>query len=305
MKYWPMNSFKKFITLSILFCFGMCKIAFADQYVMPTSANPHFGMMNFVSTDVHHFIGCYGYISSIIFDTNERIMSIKMGDSSGWQFVVEDNKLWLKPILPDADTNAIITTSAPAPADSLDPNGNRVYHFALHAIEVENEDDENLFYEVKIIYPEVDDSKTLGGSASGGMKSSGSGPVEWDSIPDVERDAHLYNHDYVVLGDSNIMPTLIFDDGKFTYFKYGNTNKVGNEPYPAKALPDIAAAFGIDSSGHEFMLNRKFIKDFLVVESVESAFSLVSGDDRVCVFNLKLPFDYSKVKRLRKLGLLD
>lgn len=258
-----------------------CTVVCAEQRAMPTVANKHIKMLVYDPNDVHEYVGCYDYTTHLVFEDGEEVINITMGNSTGWSLVVNGNRLFIKPTMTanedgDADasrmTNVVIMT-----------NMNRVYHFEFHAIEATSPDDDNISYEIRIVYPRS------------GVDSNGSGggdPAEWSEVPD-PTESDQYNLDYVMFGASALHPSLVFDDGRFTYMKFD------------RDIVDMPVVFGVDSSGYEFLINRRVVGDFLIVELVGSLFTLRHGEDHACVANRAVPYDFRRVQARRRVGLLD
>ena len=74
---------------------------------------------------------------------------------------------------------------------------------------------------------------------------------------------------------SYIAPRQIFDDGIFTYFRYGkddNMDRVGSLPVIYRVM-----------DGHDVMVNIRVEGEYLVAETVNDNWTIRSGDKFVCV----------------------
>jgi type IV secretion system protein VirB9 len=202
--------------------------------------------------EVFKFVGHYGYQSSIEFSHEEEILTISVGDSLAWQITPVSNRLFLKPIEEDADTNMTVLTNK------------RTYHFELHAKRSDKMNSPDLIFAMRFIYSDMDSNYVKSLSYE-------------ESIEDMLRDnPKQFNFNYTLSGEERIAPVRIFDDGKFTYFEFSDH------------LQDIPAFFQVNSDGTEALINYRMRDKFLVVERVATRFTLRYGSETVCVFNEKL-----------------
>lgn len=124
-------------------------------------------------------------VTEVQFGEDERIVNIQNGDIAAWTIDVGKNlpnTLFLKPTLPDSNTNMTVITNR------------HTYYFHL----ISDDKQSTPLYALKFIYPK-----------------SGI------SIPNLNRadDPENYNWDYSFHGSTTIMPLHVFDDGHFTYFQ--------------------------------------------------------------------------------------
>lgn len=236
-----------FLTFSIIFLVSVN--AFAIQLPRQTNKESKFRTYVYNPNDIYSYTGHYLYQSYIEFDEDEQIGTISMGDSTAWQIVPQQNRLFLKPIGDYPETNMTVITN------------NRIYHFELDARDAKGMRDKDLVYYVKFIYPTDKDSTIVK------FATKGQG-----DLPDLS-DLSKYNFNYEFSGNEKIAPIKVFDDNKFTYFQFSNKNA------------EIPAIFIVDSEGYEGLVNFRVTGDYVVVESVASQFTLRSGNDIVCVYN--------------------
>ncbi len=240
--------FRLLLCLMVVFSFSQAN---AIKEAKPLAIDRRLGVMVYSPYDVHKFIGYYGYQSSIIFAEDETIETISMGDSVPWQMVPNGNRLFLKPIDQDATTNMTLITNK------------RVYYFELHAQEAKDINEDGLMFAVKFLYPDEQDTAHLANSSHA---SAG---------PDLT-DKSLYNFDYTISGPEIISPIKIFDDGKFTYFEFKDSENL------------LPAIFYVSNQGTEGLINYRIAGKYLVVESIRDRFTLRHDREIVCVFNEKL-----------------
>ncbi|MFC1659033.1 P-type conjugative transfer protein VirB9 [Pseudomonadota bacterium] len=246
-----MQNVKKFL---FLFLIGtiislVSTDAFAAQTPRQTNKESKFRTYVYNPNDVYAYVGHYLYQSYIEFDEDEQIGTISMGDSTAWQIVPQQNRLFLKPIGDYPETNMTVITN------------NKIYHFELYARDAKGMRDKDLVYYVKFVYPTDKDGTIVQ------FPTKGEG-----DLPDLT-DLSKYNFKYEFSGNEKIAPIKVFDDGTFTYFEFSNKNA------------EIPAIFIVDSDGYEGLVNFRATGDYVVVESVASQFTLRSGNDIVCVYN--------------------
>lgn len=93
--------------------------------------------------------------------------------------------------------------------------------------------------------------------------------------------AEVRNSNYSIAegqGSEDILPTLVFDDGRFTYFRFS-----GNREVPA--------VFHVLGDGSETLVNARMEDDLLVVDRVSRRLMLRSGSAVVGVWNEAFDLD--------------
>ena len=238
----------KIITILLLAVF-LVNNSYASQLPRFLGNEKKFRSYIFNPNDVYRYIGHYTYQAFIEFGPTETISTISMGDPSLWLFEHLGNRLFLKPVAKNADTNMTVITNE------------KVYHFELTAKIATSIDDPDLVFVIKFIYPDEADKNILQFKAK--PKSD---------APDM-RDLSRYNFNYEFTGEQTIAPVKVFDNGTFTYMQFSPAN------------PEVPAIFSVDSSGFEELVNFRVAGDYIVVETVSAQFTLRNGADIVCVYN--------------------
>ncbi len=200
----------------------------------------------------------YGFQTEVLFDNNEQLQNVSLGDSSAWQVVPVTNHLFIKPIA-SSDTNMTVLTNL------------RSYNFQLESSNNINPQDQT--YELKFIYPNTDASLYLQNTTSLNPDAS-----------NILTSPTQYNFKYSFTGDKSIAPIQVFDDNKFTYFKFRN---IGRSIIPA--------IFGVDKNKNETLLNYHVEGDYVVVDSVENEYSLRNGKFVCSVYNDKAIGDWQLI----------
>ncbi len=242
---------KRGLFYSILMLSFIASAAHALQDARPLATDQRIRTVRYSENEVYKFVGHYRHQSSIIFEDDEEIQTISVGDSIAWMVNPTGNRIFLKPIDQMATTNMTVLTNK------------RTYYFELHAEETDNIGAPGMVFAMKFYYPESDVA-AINVSA-------------FDDLPDIENEPEKYNFRYSLRGGDRTAPIRIFDDGEFTYFEFRNKNA------------DVPAFYIVDSMGNEELVNFRTRGDYIIVERVHSMFTLRSGPDIVCVYNEMMP----------------
>jgi type IV secretion system protein VirB9 len=243
------------------------------QYPRPLAGNPHIKLLTYNEKAIHYYKGFFGYESSILFEPGEEFEVIAMGDTKAWQLNPMENRLFLKPLDSGADTNVTIITKVRSQGER------RIYLFHFQAGEAKGADDEELAYEVRMVYPMI---KGYGNGGDYSPVSSGSATLSNSDIPDATNPSLNYN--YSIAGNEKIRPVRVFDDGKFTYLQFAKDS-------------ELPAIFLVDDDGYESLINFRKVDDYIVIEQVASLFSLRKGESVGCLFNESRPYVVKAVKK--------
>ncbi len=161
-----------------------------------------------------------------------------IGDANGWTIAVRGNNIFMKPKMRSPDTNINLVTNK------------RTYAFSLESVE----SDSNAAYILRFDYPEPE-------------------PSVWEQQNQEQRLActdvpmpagdHI-NYDYWGWGDSEIAPSFIWDDGRFTCMKYPRNS-------------ETPAIYRVGADGEEMMVNSHTQDDTIVVHTTANEFRLRLG----------------------------
>jgi len=243
--------------------------AYAASTPRGTSADNRVKTVVYNENDVVSLRGHYGYQTTVSFATYEKIQNISIGDSVAWQVVPNKagNILFLKPVEKDATTNMTVITDR------------RIYNFELTSAQAYSARDNNITYLMKFIYPndnvlnysyegdEATPTSLRGGPSPFAPKTK----IASSGISSVGTPKDL-NFDYSYKGDTDLAPSTVFDNGKFTYFKF-------------RDMADLPAVFEVDKDSNESVVNYHIDDGYMIVESIGRQFTLRHGKDEACVFN--------------------
>jgi type IV secretion system protein VirB9 len=235
--------------------------AHAVREPRPQTIDGRMKTLSFHPNEVYKFTGYYFFQTIIELEEKEVIQTISVGSPTEWQIQPVGNRIFIKPISnkpEDALTNMTVITDK------------RMYFFELHAAEAQDVTDQRIPFIVRFVYPTEN-------TGSGIQTVSSTGP----KIDLSEKGK--YNFNYTLKGSDNISPVQVFDDHKFTYFKFRDSG-----PVPA--------IFEVDSQGFEALVNYQVQGEYVVVERILSQYTLRYGPDTVCVFNESKPMKITPIK---------
>ncbi len=208
---------------------------------------------------VYVFTGYYTYQSFIQFAADESIVNISLGDPRGWSLNPSGNRLFIKPIGKDATTHMTIITNK------------RIYFFELYADFVEEQiRDKNISFAIYFHYPDTEPPARAGNSF---IKLSENSKRKKDEIEELLKTPQNLNFNYSITGSRKIVPLKIFDDGEFTYMEFRGINAT------------VPAIYSVDLNRSESLVNYRVQGKYIVIERVESQFTLRYGAEVACVFN--------------------
>lgn len=230
---------------------------FADLVPVPTKQDPRIKTITYNADDIVTVTAHYYYSTIIIFSDKEVISNVAVGDSKAWQIEQTANKIFIKPIDDQPDTNMTVITNL------------RIYYFALVGSKAERKSPSHTFA-LRFFYPE-DDRLLLQRTADSLALMESKELYQGNGVA-----PEKMNFNYTYKGDDRLRPKHVFDDGAFTYFAFD----------PQIATPAI---FLVDPSSNnpnnEKLVNFHTRGSYIVVERVGEQFTLRQGRHVTCVFN--------------------
>lgn len=198
----------------------------------PGTEDPRIQTVIFNPDQVVRLTGYLGNQLMVEFGPDEHIENVAVGDAALWQ--VTPNRratlLFLKPLQAGAATNMTVVTDL------------RSYAFEL-VTGSGGQQGGDLAYIVRLRFPEADKPKPAAAVA-----------------------AQRRNSNYASKGAAGLLPDEVFDDGRFTYFRWSQ-----GRPVPA--------IFVVASDGAESLPNYGARDGYVVVEELASRFLLRSGQE--------------------------
>ncbi len=229
---------------------------FAARSPHPLLSDARVTQVAYDPNQVYEIQGAYGYQTMVEFAAEETIKVVALGDSIAWQPVAYQNRLFLKPVEQNAQTNLTVITDR------------RTYYFRLGTVPKHAPQP----FLVRFRYPEANDL----------MFPAPAAPAVAAAQPEPGAagtfDPARINLNYGMAGDkAAIALNRAFDDGEFTYFRFD----------AGSAIP---AVYQVNTDGTEAMVATRREGDYLVVEQTGSLFTLRNGNAHLCVQNNQRPF---------------
>lgn len=229
-------------------------IASAEVQPQSVRADARIRTVPFQKDNVVYLAGMMGVSTMIVFNEDEQIATVAMGDSLAWQAVPDQSKrfLFIKPLQPDAQTNMNVVTSK------------RVYTFFLNGAKPGNT--KSAVIKLRFSYP--DDAVDANLLATARQNAA------MPNVRAVLANPGRINYDYGYKGAVDNRPTSMFDDGTKTFFQFSG---------------EVPGFFAVKSDGSESLVNYRREGDYIVVDKVARQWTLRSGKVVTCVFNMKPP----------------
>ncbi|WP_421853027.1 TrbG/VirB9 family P-type conjugative transfer protein [Novosphingobium sp.] len=231
-----------------------CVAATAPDLVPPS--DPHIRNIAYDPDRLVTLHGQLGFQIMIEFAPDEHIENVSIGDALAWQVVPNKraNILFLKPLDADILTNMSVVTDQRRYIFDLDASPGKPAH-AAHASSALHTSART--YVVRFIYPAV--------------------PVEAAAAPAAPPPPVRSNTRYSYTGARSLLPTLVFDDGHFTYFKW-------SEQTPTPAIFALSST-GEGSKGEESLVNYGVRQGYTIVEQTAPRFILRNGTETTTLIN--------------------
>ena len=219
--------------------------AVASQTPVPGVLDPRIRTVDYDPDQVVLLKGYFGYQTMIEFGPGERIENVSVGDALAWQVTPnrKANLLFLKPVSGSAATNMTVVTDR------------RRYAFELSARKPTGPRAPDMAYVLRFIYPPEPVLVRM------------EPPPEPPPPPPERR-----NVAYTYTGSRAALPSLVFDDGQYTYFQWPES----------AATP---ALFMLASDGSESIVNYVVRDGYIVVEQLAPRFLLRNGAEITTVIN--------------------
>lgn len=216
----------------------------AAEHPLPGLTDARIRNVFYNPDDVVDLTGYLGFQTMIEFGPDERIENVSVGDATAWQ--ITPNKratlLFLKPLEVAAPTNMTVVTDQ------------RSYAFELSVRRTRSPRPADVAYVIRFTYPPPPRAAVA--------RAAPPPPV----APTPRNTAYTYT------GSRASLPSVVFDDGRFTYFRWPET-------------VSVPALFLVSRDGTESLANYSERGGYQVVEQVAPRFVLRNGKDVTFVIN--------------------
>lgn len=230
--------------------------------------------VNYSAEDVVLVHATVGYVSRIVFEQGETIVSIHSGFSDGWDISASGRIMTLQPISVALDEETTLQPNARQWRTNVAvETTKRLYDFDVRLLpEGYAGDDAQVFYRIEFLYPVEEAEKAKADAAR--------------RLAAVERRTPIIprNHAYYMKAgkrSQDIAPTAAFDDGLFTYLRFPNNR-------------DLPTVFLVSPDGQEGKVNTHIHNDYpylLVVQRVARELVLRLGESVVTIENRGFDID--------------
>lgn len=246
--------------LTLLACAAPAR---AVETPRPGVADPRIKTVDYDPQQVVRVVGAFRTATQILFSTEETILHVALGDTSGWEVAPEGNVLFAKPTAVRAPTNLIVTTQVAG-------GETRHYTFELSTRGgPTTRATPDTFFVVQFRYPQAETARLRQ------VLSADAQALE-ARIVQLKLDRGVLegprNLAYQLQGSAAIAPSEVTDNGRFTVLRFPG----------AQAIP---AVYTVSPDGSESLVPFDVRGEFLVVHQIAAQLRLRRGREVVCVFN--------------------
>jgi type IV secretion system protein VirB9 len=217
--------------------FGLNCAAHAQQPELAKPRDPRIRVIDYDPDQVYAILGHTGYQMTIEFEPGEKIETVGIGDSSGWQVTPNGNAtlLFLKPMAVNATTNMALVTNK------------RRYNLELSSRSGAKVNSESVIYVVRFRLPAPPPVKV---AAQDNRISQ---------VPEA-----LWNRNYRFEGSKELVPEEIFDDGAYTFIRFADRL-------------ETPAIFAVTGAEDENLVNSNLRGKYIMVDRVAGQIVLRQG----------------------------
>lgn len=263
---------KQLILVLALGCTVLATPAFAAQTPVSSPEDYRIKHINYDPNNVVRLDAVIGIATHIIVEPGETYVTHAFGDPNGWDFAHVANNYFIKAKAADSDTNLVIVTNKRSynfilhyvgNYDSKGPNGAIIVHDITTPWMMRQ-----ATLQVQFDYPLEQAQAAEAAAAKAALASRF----------DVHGGYHNLNYSMSATArDQEIAPINVWDNGRFTYFKFA----------PNTDLPNV---YVVNSDGSETLVNRIMLPDdggwhVIVAEKIAPRFVLRLGNDVVGIIN--------------------
>jgi type IV secretion system protein VirB9 len=207
-----------------------------------------------------------GITTQIELDPSEKILDYSTGFSSGWELSRRDNVFYLKPKNVDVDTNMVVRTEAHS------------YIFELKVVatdwrELSQARAAGVQYKIRFSYP----PDSFGNrAATGNEQVVEEKPDLLRASTQIEKNRRYhYGYDYATRSRAAWMvPTAVYDDGRFTYIRLNDGVSFPSGNFPAVYARERARA-------EEYVVNTTVEGNTIIVHGTYPYLLMRHGDNVV------------------------
>jgi type IV secretion system protein VirB9 len=220
---------------------GLASVAKAqptgDAQDMGKPRDPRIRVIDYDPDQVYAITGHTGYQMTIEFEPDEKIETVGIGDSSGWQVTPNGNAtlLFLKPMAVSAVTNMALVTNK------------RRYNLELSSRSGAKVNSDSVIYVLRFRVPAPPPVVEA---------------VEDNRISQLPEEQ--WNRNYRFEGSKELVPEEIFDDGVYTYIRFADTL-------------ETPAIFSVSGAEDENLVNSNLRGKYIMIDRVTGQIVLRHG----------------------------
>lgn len=221
-------------------------------------ADPRIRVIDYDPDAIYRVVGAYRTATQVVFAPDETIRHVAVGDSVAWEVAAEGSVLFLKPRERHQATNLLVVTDRGGQA--------RHYAFELAAGEARGR---TPAYQIRFRYPADDQARALRAveEAAAAVETRLVGLALQQGAAEGPR-----NLAYSVQGSTDLQPSEVSDNGRFTVLRFPG----------AQAVPAI---FAVAEDGSERLVPFDVRGDYVVIHGVERGLRLRRGGQVLCIYN--------------------
>jgi type IV secretion system protein VirB9 len=240
----------RFCIILALSLLGMASTASAQQSAVdgpgfetaPAFAkvlDPRIRVIDYDPNQIFSVVGHTGYQMTIEFEPDEKVETVGIGDSSGWQVTPNGNAtlLFLKPMAVVPVTNMALVTNK------------RRYNLELSSRNGAKVNREAITYVLRFRLPAPPPVSV----------NANSGEIRISPIPQ-----EMWNRNYRFEGSKDLVPEEVFDDGRYTFIRF------------AENL-ETPAIFAVSGAEDENLVNSNLRGKYVMIDRVAGQIVLRHG----------------------------
>lgn len=248
-----MKSIAQFIAVLLsAFCISAAN---AEIQAIPLPGDSKLVIFTYDANDTYTVLARPKSVTDISMHADETITAMAIGDTAQWIVSKTSGHVFIKPSQPDIATTATIVTDR------------RTYQLTLRS----SPEDGKFYQRVSWDYPDIvifQQEQASRIKANFDLERARIDSTIVSGGVAIEK----LNFDYSVKGDAEFKPQQVFDDGKFTWIRLGESQ-------------EMPVVFLKPDSGDAELLNTNLRGQFLVVQRIVPRLLLKAGDKEVTIIN--------------------
>jgi type IV secretion system protein VirB9 len=225
--------------------FGLTLSAQAQPADIAKPRDPRIRVIDYDPDQVYTITGHTGYQMTVEFEPDEKIETVGIGDSSGWQVTPNGNGtlLFLKPVMVSATTNMTVITNK------------RRYQLELSSRSGAKVNSASVIYVLRFRVPAPP------------VASAVAEDTRISQVPEEQ-----WNRNYRFEGAKELVPAEVFDDGIYTYIRFADSL-------------ETPAIFAVTGAEDENLVNSNMRGNYIMVDRVTGQLVLRQGKLMTRLFN--------------------